>query len=240
MSRALGSCLCACSVLLICTAARADIIYEVDFENPPHVVGSPPATGSGPDRPTTVDLVAVSDSVAAFPTQSAFFDSTAGFAGMSFNPGPVFSTGIHLISWDIVMLSVMGPDDPQAFVNIPATSGAQAFAVEFYLNGDIVINDALNGSSIVSSYTLEQADAFGFLFDMDADTYDLLINGSPVVSDAPMQPTRDLFYVSFTGGRFGENTFAIDNFQWQIIPEPSTIALMLLALGGLAVGRCRR
>ena len=219
-----------------------DIIYDVTFENPPHVVGSPPVTGSGWDRPSTEDYVTISNGISGLPTQSAFVDSMGGFGGMSFFPSKGNTSGLIRVSWDMVMLYIEGPDDPQAYVNIPASSGAEYFAVKFYLAGIIQVDDAVNGATNVGTYALNDANAFEFNFDLDNDRYNMSIDGIPVLTGAQMELTRDLWYVSFTGGGLGNNAFAIDNFQWEVVPEPSAFVSMLLGVGllGHTLWRSRR
>lgn len=213
----------------------ADIIYDVNFEDPPHVLDSAVVSGSAADRPSTVvpDVI-VRDSLGDFTSQVA---SLEGGGIMAFNPTPVFDSGVALFSWDLAMLSTGGIELEQAYVSIdpePATGGG-ALIFLFMLNGDIEFN-----GTPIATYTLGSQDAFEVAVDLNNDLYDVTLNSSPILADVPLSAGWSPDLVTFGRGFTADPRYAVDNFQWQIIPEPSTIALMLLALGGLAVGRVRR
>lgn len=212
-------------------AVRADIIYAVDFEDPPHTVDQQVALGPASDRPQFADTsVFVRDSLGDFTTQVASLEPAGA---MTFLPATTFSSQIALISWDLAMLDI-GSLAPAA-VSIGTSEGVP---VTTTFMGDMSIQiDGVN----VGSYTLGQLDSFAFMIDIDNALYGFSLNGSPVLTDQPLVGTdwvlRD---VSFGRGNLADPSYAVDNFQWQIIPEPSTFALMLLALGSLALRQLRR
>ncbi|NCC51765.1 MAG: PEP-CTERM sorting domain-containing protein [Spartobacteria bacterium] len=236
----------ACFVLTALQAAAigvySDVIYDVDFENPPHTLGSAPVTGSGSDRPTDHNGFGwtISSGVADLSSQVAVVDDT-GFEFMSFFPGPTFDSQILTLSWDFAVLSTDNSESllqGSMTVNSPTGPGT-LINVSYLFDGTVRVFDQVTGDQGVSTWTLGQSAEYSLLIDLDSDSYDFLVDGSPLLVDNPLDPSEDLDRVNFYRP-FGSPSYAIDNFQWQIIPEPSTIALMLLALGGLAVGRCRR
>ncbi len=71
----------------------ADVIYNVDFENPPHIVDQQIVVGSGSDRPQFADTsVIVRDSPADFTTQAASLEPAGA---MTLSPGITFSEGLE-------------------------------------------------------------------------------------------------------------------------------------------------
>lgn len=217
----------------LATSGRADVIYNVDFENPPHVVDQPVVTGSGSDTPSGADpSVIVRTGVADFTTQVASLEPAGAMNFFSATPS---STDIALISWDLAMLSFGTGGGPDTAAIAIQSSAAGSIIVDFRDDFDIQV-----GGVSVGSFTLAQQDTFLFAFDLNSDMYDFSLNGSPVLTDQPLGSSFDIQNVLFSRENLENPSYAVDNFQWTVIPEPSTIVLMLLALGGLALGRIRR
>jgi hypothetical protein len=209
-------------LLLVVPICRADIIYNVDFENPPHVLDAPVVTGGGSDRPSgTTGNVVVRDSPGDFTTQVASLEPAGS---MGFNPGTPSSAGLVLISWDMAILS-LGGNPGAAFM---AVQGSAAGAVGLIFNQDLTIDDG--GGMQVGVFALGQQVHFEYAFDLDNDFYNLSMNGSPVQSNQSLDPAFDIQNVLFTRDSFADPDYAIDNFQWQTIPEPSTFLLTVLGL----------
>lgn len=227
----------ACAILLAVVAGtlagRADFIYNVDFENPPHVLGSPVVTGAGSDVPSsTTGNVIVRDSLGDFTNQLASFESGGG---MSFNPSGVFTAGLVFVRWDLAMLATGGVEPEQGVVTLdpePA-SGGSSLVLHFMIDGDI----EFNGMDI-GTYTLGVHDQFQISMDLDNDHYSLFINGSQLLTNEILASDWSPDLLGFGTGFLASPDYAVDNFQWGIIPEPST-AILLGALG-LAVGRPRK
>lgn len=211
----------------------ADLIFDVDFDNPPHVLDAAVAAGIASDRPSSVvPNVVVRDSLGDFTTHFASFE---GGGIMGFNPSAVFSSGVALFSWDMAMLSTGGIELEQARVSIdpePATGGS-SLIFHFMLGGDIEFN-----GSVISTYTFGLHDTFEVAVDLDNDLFDVNLNSSAVLTDQPLIPDWSPDLVVFGGGFLADPRYVVDNFTWLTVPEPSTFLFTLLGL--LLVVRNRR
>jgi len=67
--------------------------------------------------------------------------------------------------------------------------------------------------------------------DLDNDYLNLSMNGTPLLTGEPIPADGDIFSFRFATPTFASPKFALDNFVWQQIPEPSTF--LLVALAGL-------
>jgi hypothetical protein len=228
--------LCLYTLLLVaCSISRGDIIvvYNVDFENPPHVVDQPVVTGVGTDRPYDAAGFVVRDSLADFTTQVA--SREGGF--LSFSPESYSSSGLVRLSWDMAMLT-LGPNGPEtAAVSVDLyNSGNESWsAITTYFMQDLTIQIA---GMNVGAFTLGQQDSFEFLLNMDTGLYDTYLNSSLVLNDQSFGSGLSVANVAFGADFDASPTYAIDNFRWEIIPEPST--LILLILGGLGVAATKK
>lgn len=199
---------------------NADIIYDVTFEDPPHVFGAYTATGAPPTYPS---------SGSALVTNMPGFSSQAGLVAgyLGFNAPVPFTSGVHSVSWDFMNLSEntlgIGPN-AALFANsgLYLAHGVLG-GVSLFESGSVVVYDGPYSVSNFASYT--------FTIDLDARVYSFAINGTNVLTDRAL-PDATTSLDSFNFQRPGNNEFAIDNFRWEVIPEPST---SLLILSGLAV-----
>ncbi|NCC52620.1 MAG: PEP-CTERM sorting domain-containing protein [Spartobacteria bacterium] len=233
----LTTCLIAAHIIIACSSA--DIIFNVDFENPPHVAGSSPVTGSAPDRPSGISGTwDVATGVADFSTQVAVLNSSGG---MGFSPGVDYVSGLHLFQWEWALVTGDNSQgELQTAFLFNGVDGAQPEVnVSFLFDGTVFVSDPLNGLVNVATFTTGQAHSFELLVNLDAATYDFSMDQNPLLSSRPMDPNPDITALGIQQP-FNSATFALDNFQWQIIPEPTTLGLMLVALGalGLRVFRC--
>jgi hypothetical protein len=223
--------LCLYTLLLVAfSMSRGDIIvvYNVDFEDPPHVVDQPVITGVGTDRPYDAAGFVVRDSLADFTTQVA--SREGGF--LSFSPESSSSSGLVRLSWDMAMLT-LGPNGPE-------TAGIiiDGVATIYFMQDLSIKTGAGSGGLTLGTFTLEQQDHFEFLIDLDSYFYDVYFNSSLVLGDQPIGIGTEIAYVTFGADFDASPTYAIDNFRWEIIPEPST--LMLLIIGGLGVAATQK
>jgi hypothetical protein len=231
-------CIAVClSGMCICQS-HGDIIYDVSFEDPPHVVDSPVVIGSGTDRPTgtqgdTMIRVGIGD----FASQVAVIGPSSASI-MAFSPGTIFSSGLVSLSWDLAMLS-MSAGLYQAGVSFEPDSalGGGPLIVNFLNSNTIQVQTPSANVTNIATFTLGQQDSFAVSIDLDADLYSISVNGLPQIQDDSMGSAWNLQSVVFYGGFLQTPEYAVDNFLWQTIPEPSTCLLMLLA--GIAL-RCRR
>jgi hypothetical protein len=214
------------------TAVSADYIFNVDFEDPPHTVNQQVVTGDAVNLPTGADpTVIIRTNLADFTTQVASLEPAGA---MGFMPDTSVQNGLVSLRWDLAMISLGGGSGfSSAAVAIQSTSDG-GLSLEFL--DDMTIT--LNGMNI-GTFSLGESDHYEFLFSLDTDVYGLTLNGAPVLADQPLSATFDLQNVLFSRANLEDPTYAVDNFKWEIIPEPSTAILLLLGSLGLAAGRPR-
>lgn len=230
--------------LLSSTLARADIVYNVTFEEPPHFVGQPPVTGTGTDRPTpTANEWEIRNDIAGFASQVAYLPDwgTPGGA-MGFVPSGVYASGIHSIMWDASMLSLdltSGGLEIATMITSDGSGPIETLGIDFLNNGAITVTDISDGGFGETVGTWMPGDVFAFhaILDLDADTYDFFLNGSLVIDSQPLGADANISAVSFNRP-FSTAEFALDNFRWEIVPEPSSIILLLC--GGCILAGSRR
>jgi len=204
-----------------------DITFNATFENPPHVLNSAVAVGTGDDSPAfSAGSVITRTGIADFSTQVASFEPAGQLS--FFSPTPT-SSGLLLITWDMAMIEYGPGGLDTAAVSIQnSPSGGGALTMFWKTDNSFRI-----GGTTAGAYTLGQQDNYAFLFDLDNDSYDFLLNGSPLMTNQALAGSFDVQNVVFAAENLRAPTYAIDNFRWEVIPEPSTIGLMGLGLAGL-------
>lgn len=222
------------AVLVFAQPLRADIIYSADFESPPHTLDSPVATGGGNDQPSgTIGSVIARSGVADFSSQVASLEP-AGLMGFYYEP--TSASGLVLLSWDMAMLSFgSGGLMNSAQLSIDPSNGAGGAPIIISWQQDFDI--VLSGTT-VGSFTLGQQDHYELLLDLDSDTYDFALNGIPVQTNQALAATFNVQNVVFGSENLQDPSYAVDNFRWEVVPEPST--WLLISTGCLAAVYGRR
>lgn len=204
-----------------------DTIYNVSFEDPPHTIDTAVATGVGMnDRPDlTIGTVVTRAGLADFSTQVASLEP-AGL--MRFFVSTPSSAGLVTLSWEMAILS-FGPgglsDTAQVTIE---PSGVAPLVMSWQRDYDFTIDGAN-----VATFALGQHDHYEILLDLDNDTYDFALNGTAVMTNQALNSSFDVHYVSFGSENLQSPSYAVDNFSWETIPEPST--WLLMTTGSLAV-----
>ena len=212
------------ALLTLVTCIRADYIYDVDFEAPVHTVGTPVTLDGNANTPSLANgNVFVRSGLADLTTQVASLEPAGN---MSFGVVPQYSTGVMVITWDMVMLN-FGASNALRNAVFDIESNADGPYVYGTFNLDSTIE--INFGQASAPFTLAEHNHFEAVFDLDSDLVDFFVDGIQYLDDHSIGATSPDAVV------FGRDSttnpyYAIDNFQWQIIPEPST--LFLLALGG--------
>ncbi|MBU1693136.1 MAG: hypothetical protein KKC51_04145 [Verrucomicrobia bacterium] len=210
--------------MLLGGVSGGDIVYEVTFEDPPHVLDQPIVVGVGSDRPSSyIGNLYCRAGLGDFTSQVASAES----AMITFNPGVVFTAGLVRMSWDMAVLQTQGSEPEQVTANIQATAGGHPPGMYFvyYINGEIRL-----GTDVVGSYTLGLQDHFEVVMDMDNDRFDVLLNSVYLRTNEVMSSNWSPEQLGFNTGFMASPRYAVDNVRWEIIPEPSTN--VLISLGG--------
>lgn len=227
-------------LLLSSLLAHADIIYNVTFEYPPHVVGQEPATGTGSDRPLSpASGWEIRDDIAGFGSQVAVLPVTGGGL-LNFGPGGVFDAGIHSIMWDA---SILTPDPSEPLQVVTLIGGGDDaltdLGINFLVNGDLTVYDSASiGNVVIGTWLPGDVFQFHALLNLETDTYDFFLNGNQVIYGQTLETDASITGVSYQRP-FSTAGFALDNFRWEVVPEPSSV-LLLLSGGLLLLSRWRK
>lgn len=222
------------TVAIAAPPSFGDFIYNVTFEDPPQTVNSAVVTGSGlSDRPNlTIGSVITRSGIADFSTQVASLEP-AGRLGF-FDSTPT-SSGLVLLSWDMAMLSLGSGGGPStAELSIDAGGGGSGTFIISWQND---LNVAI-GAASVGTFALGVQDHYELLLDLDNDRYDFAFNGTPVLTNQVLGANFNVQNVVFGAENLNNPSYAVDNFRWEIVPEPST--WLMLSTGCLAAVYGRR
>ncbi len=215
---------------MLCTSGYADIIYDFDFEEPDFTADTQITSGSGYIADGDVY---VRTGIADFSTQVASLEP-AGSLG--FGSAPVQTSGVVLISWDMAVVSLgsaSGTDYSAAFL-LSLSEGASIVGTYQY---DSTFE--INGQN-VASYTLGAQSQYSVRIDLDFNAYDFLIDGITIIDDEPIAMSAYPQSVVFTREFLTSPEYGIDNFRWEVIPEPASLLLLMLGGAGLYVTRSTR
>ena len=218
-------------LMLVVSPARAFMIVDAMWNDPPHTVGSAPATdpsGTSPDQPTIAQQTTIRNNIAGFDGQVAVLDGAENsFIGFSQNTS--FTSGVHRISWWAAMLT----SDPAT--DVIAQSIDNEVSCSFLRGGNIRVYSGDSPDTIIGTWALGEVYQFEALLNLDTDTYDFYFNGSQVIASQALEPNASFSQFGFQRP-YGSSEFAVDNIQWEVvsgIPEPSTVSLLLLGMPSL-------
>jgi hypothetical protein len=207
----------------------------VTFEDPPHTNGLGVTVGAGSDRPQHAENVTAQTGIGDFTTQVAL----ANNGGMSFFPSSPSVTGVVNISWDFAVISYSDGITTEAGMSIFAMNDSSVFLLLFNDTG--VLKFSAPGLGIgptnVATLSLGVHDNYLFSANLDASTYSFFINGSPVVESVEMGAPNSVKYVAFDDYQISTPQYAVDNFRWEVVPEPSPFVLITLGLQGVCARR---
>ena len=212
------------------TPTLGSIVFDVNFESPTHVNGSAPTVGTGSDMVSgTSGIWTITNSFADSLSQVAAMDVLATGGGLGFSAGSNYFSGVHLISWDLAMLA----PSSQSSIHFFAVNGpAQAVVIDYFGDGTVRIYDPNGSIENAATASLGSFHSFAVTFDLNSLSYDVLLDGNPVLENRAIQADTGIYGVSIFNP-FGGTTLGVDNFRWEIVPEPSTIGLIGLGVVGL-------
>jgi len=225
----------AIGMLMLVSTAHAFMIVDVMWNDPPHTVGSAPATdssGTSPDQPSIAQQTTIRNNISGFDGQVAVLDGAENsFIGFSQNTS--FTSGVHRISWWAAMLT------SDSATEVIAQSIDNDVSCSFLRGGNIRVYSGDSPDTIIGTWELGEIYRFEALLNLDADTYDFYFNGSQVITGQTLEPNASFSQFGFQRP-YGSSEFAVDNIQWEVvsgIPEPVTISLLMLGLPALCIMR---
>jgi len=224
----------ACTIILfhvlLSSIGQADIIYDFDFEPPDFTVDTQITNGPGLMADGNVF---VRTGIADFSTQVASLEPAGG---LSFGVTQSLTSGIVSISWDMALVVFGAPLGNTLSFGVGSNSeGGGLFGASY--NSDGTIHDVYD-VSLGIGYALGVQNHFQLLIDLDTDSLDFLVDGGVVVDNASISPTISPEAIVFSRGYLKSPQYAIDNFRWEVIPEPTSLILILF--GGFPIYCTRR
>jgi hypothetical protein len=144
----------------------ADHLYAVDFGSPPHTVGQPPVTGTGPAPRLTPTQVKFGDptvvtglgDLAAQPCQ--FGNGTTGYDQLEFAVDPSHAQGFDIayewyhVEFDLLVDNLVGSGTNNAFsllLDLP-----YYHRIDFHENGEVWLRQADSAPVFVDTFALDR------------------------------------------------------------------------------------
>jgi len=241
-----------------CLAGPEITLYDVDFNGPPHVVGTTPAFGFGPYPRNT-------------PTAGGQIFSPTGSAKVVAANGPMTNKPVRLTAIDGTPNDPnhlggadlqFDLDDPQIFPltrfhasvdvlpsDLRTASGLGIFfdastihSVQFMPDGNIRIIDATGVNKVVGQYSPETVYTVQMTFDEAIAQWSAAINGIPVYHGPTDEVDMERFRIAMTTGDTLISCSAfVDNIKISAdVPEPGTICLAGMVMSAVALLPRRR
>ncbi len=195
-----------------------DHLYDVTFSTPPHTVGLPPVTGAGPaprETPTNINFgdPTVVASAGGLPQPCAFGNGTTGYDQLQFDVGSSSANPFpqdyprYVIECYMVVGTLVGPepyDDYVLILDLPSVH-----KVEFKPDHNIL---ATPGGGAIGTWTPGVPVHVRVELDIDAQTWDIYLDGTPAFSGAVVATELRSVRVHLTG-LYANDAAALDDFK---------------------------
>lgn len=221
-----------CLLTALCSAAFGTMIYDIDYEPPAYTNGQ--HVGGGTSGET------ISDSINGFSSQGLLIHDGGAMNYLTpGGPSDPFTSGIHLVSWDFAV-----PTQQSASLILNGQLNSLSSGVLF----DATLATGPTGNEIQYGdgfpvrpsvpFVVGQAYSFEVLMNLDDDYYSFWLDGDLLEDTVAIPSGADLYAVDFAQNQTLGLQAGIDNFRWEIIPEPSSTLLLLC--GGILLMTWRR
>jgi len=201
-------------IAVFCTVGRADMVYDIDYEPPTYTNGQF-ISGAG----------TISDSINGFSSQGLLLRDGGGLSYLAPEP---FTSGIHRVRWDFSV-----PVDQSSSMIINAQLDSQTGPVLF----DTTLGHGPTGNEIKygsgfpnrpsTNFVFGQSYSFEVTMDLDADYYSFWLDGNLLENTVSIPSDADFWGVDFGQNQTVGLQAGIDNFSWEVIPEPSSMLFLL-------------
>jgi hypothetical protein len=239
----------------VCDAGPELLIYDVNFDGPPHVVGAAPVFGAGPfprNTPTSggqifpsgsAKVVAANGPLTQRPVKLTTIDQTGnaflGGVDLHFDltdPQLASLKRFHA-SVDVLLNDISTSTGLGIFFDAPSIH-----VVDFGPDGLIRVRDPFGLDKVVGQHFGETVYHVGMTFDRVAGQWSAAINGTPVYQGPIESPDLERFRIGMTtGNTIFSSTATVDNIRISAdVPEPATIAAAGFGLCGFGLLARRR
>jgi len=203
----------------------SDIVYYIDYEAPTYTNGQQIGGGS---------TETISDSINGLSTQGLLIHDGGG---INYFAPQAFTSGVHLVSWDF---AIPGGQGANVIINAQLHSaGSQSILFDTTIAGSASGIEVEYGQGFPQrpSVLINIGEAYSFqvLMNLDANFYSFWLDGNLLEDAVGISSETSLEFVAFGQNQTLGLQAGIDNFRWEVVPEPSTMALLALAGVGLAI-----
>lgn len=207
----------------------ADIVYDIDYEPPAYTNGQ--QIGGGSTR-------TISDSISGFSSQGLLIHDGGGINYLA--PG-TFTSGIHTISWDFTIPAMQGAS---VILNAQLEPQSDPVLVDLTVagNGSDLWVEYGSGFPQRPSLSISVGQSYGvnIVLNLDADFYSFWLDGNLIEDTVAIPSASGIDLVDFGQNQTLGLQAGIDNFRWEVVPEPASLALLLLGGAGLYLARRRQ
>lgn len=195
-----------------------DLLYDVDYDTPPHIVGAPPVVGTGPAprrTPTSIwfgDPTVVASLGALTDQPCRFGNGTTGYDQLEFITRGGSASGFP-IAYDIYHVEMLGlvtnlsgatSNDFTVLVDIPS-----AYSVRFRPDGTIY---AYPNAGVIGTYTIGTPFLLEIDVDVVGDTWSISVDGSQLHA-APASADELRAVRVNLAGQYATDAAAMDEFK---------------------------
>jgi len=242
----------------VCLAGQDFTLYDVDFNGPPHIVGTTPAFGAGPyprNTPTSggqifsptgsAKVVAFNGPMTDRPVRLTAIDDTPndpahlGGANLQFDLNDPLLASIDVFHASVDVL----PSDLRTASGLGIFFDASTIhSVQFLPDGNIRIVDATGVNLLIGQYFPDTIYTVQMTFDRAAAEWSAAINGIPVYHGPTDEIDMERFRIAMTTGDTLISCSAfVDNIKISAaVPEPGTLGLVGMAVSGTVLSARRR
>lgn len=229
-------CMCAISVGMVFNQLDAQVLYDIDFSVPEHVVGNAASTDLGPVPrigPSTnnFDAPVIVESFGSFLNGAAFFRSeTVRLSQMGLSiEQPLNGVGVdvsrYLLEFDLIIEQMGGAFDSfDILFDTPQVS-------RFEFRGDGLIQIG-NGADFIGTFDFGVVQHVEVLADIDSQWWSIAVNGEELFAGVMQSDATMLNSIRLgIDDRNGFDTHAyVDNIVVTAIPTPAVATIMVPAL----------
>jgi len=207
----------------------ADIVYNIDYEPPTYTNGQ--QVGGGTTETIT-------DSINGFSSQALLIHDGGG---LNYLAPSTFTSGMHLVTWDMSIPTVQGSSSILN-VQLIAEGGPTLFSTTAAGDASTLRVEYGSGFPMRPSVTINEGQSYFFqvFMDLDADYYSFWLDAALLEDTVSIPSEASLWLVGFGQNQSLGLQAGIDNFRWEVVPEPTSALLILLGGFGIYLARHRK